>query len=414
VARLYRRHVQSCPHRSQGQRHWTCKCPLWVRGSIENRMVRQSTGLTDWDTARDLIRKWESEGGTFPRAEKVVVPPAGPKTLDEAWQDFLKRKTDAQKVSTTSVYKYRRLRQQLDEFAVRQGLRFLKDFTLNTLEVFQTQWTEAPITCFKKLERMKTFFRFAHSRGWLSVDPTVELLAPKVPPNPTLPFERQEMQRLLAAIDVYPDKTGKTGQENALRLRAFVLLLRYSGLRIGDAVRSRVEQLHGTDLYLRTEKTGQAVYCPLPSQLVKTLLTIPRLSEDHIFWTGQSTLHTAIGIWQRTLKNLFELAGIQKGHAHRFRDTFAVELLLSGVPMDRVSTLLGHSGIRITEKHYAPWVRERQKQLTADVRKAYGRDPILASLGGTQAVRREGEQKSNLFIIGGKEMVPAGGIEPTA
>ena len=32
-------------------------------------------------------------------------------------------------------------------------------------------------------------------------------------------------------------------------------------------------------------------------------------------------------------------------------DTFAVELRLAGVPLDRVSILLGHSSIRITERH---------------------------------------------------------------
>jgi hypothetical protein len=36
--------------------------------------------------------------------------------------------------------------------------------------------------------------------------------------------------------------------------------------------------------------------------------------------------------------------------------------------MDRVSALLGHSSIRVTEKHYSPWVRARQEQLEADVR----------------------------------------------
>jgi len=37
-----------------------------------------------------------------------------------------------------------------------------------------------------------------------------------------------------------------------------------------------------------------------------------------------------------------------------FRVTFAVECLLIGVPLDRVSVLLGPSSIRVTEKHYSP------------------------------------------------------------
>jgi len=56
----------------------------------------------------------------------------------------------------------------------------------------------------------------------------------------------------------------------------------------------------------------------------------------------------------RYLASVFKLAGVHRGHAHRFRDTFAVELLLAGVPLERVSILLDHSSVRITEKHYAP------------------------------------------------------------
>jgi len=73
---------------------------------------------------------------------------------------------------------------------------------------------------------------------------------------------------------------------------------------------------------------------------------------------------------------LFELAEIPNGRAHRFRDTFAVELLLSGVPRERVSVLLGHSSIRVTERHYAPWVRSRQEQLEADLQTACSQDPV--------------------------------------
>ena len=44
-----------------------------------------------------------------------------------------------------------------------------------------------------------------------------------------------------------------------------------------------------------------------------------------------------------------------------------LSLLKAGVPMERVSVLLGHSSIKVTEKHYSPWVRARQEQLEADV-----------------------------------------------
>jgi len=40
-----------------------------------------------------------------------------------------------------------------------------------------------------------------------------------------------------------------------------------------------------------------------------------------------------------------------------------VEWLNAGIPLEEVSRLLGHSSIRTTEKHYAPWVKSRQDRL---------------------------------------------------
>jgi len=54
-----------------------------------------------------------------------------------------------------------------------------------------------------------------------------------------------------------------------------------------------------------------------------------------------------------------------------FRDTFAVEMLLAGVPIDQVSLLLGHASVKITEKSYAPFVKARQLQLQESVRNAW-------------------------------------------
>ena len=47
------------------------------------------------------------------------------------------------------------------------------------------------------------------------------------------------------------------------------------------------------------------------------------------------------------------------------------------MPIERVSRLLGHQSVRITEKHYAPWTESRQRQVEADLQMAWERDPIV-------------------------------------
>src|ERR1700682_2699453 len=104
---------------------------------------------------------------------------------------------------------------------------------------------------------------------------------------------------------------------------------------------------------------------------------LTRVTEKYFFWSGRGKLESIVRSWQTRLRKLFKLANVPNGHAHRFRDTFAVELLLAGVPIERVSILLGHQSVRITEKHYAPWVRSRQEQLEADLANAWSRDPLV-------------------------------------
>jgi integrase/recombinase XerD len=144
-----------------------------------------------------------------------------------------------------------------------------------------------------------------------------------------------------------------------------------------------VDRITENKLFLYTQKTGVPVHSILPDFVLRELDAAPKSSEGHFFWTGKSKLHSAIGKWQRRLQALFKLAEVEGGHAHRFRDTFAVELLLAGVPLERVSVLLGHQSVRVTERHYSPWVRARQEQLEQDLKRVWEQDPmaVMATKG---------------------------------
>ena len=361
----YRRHRKGCEHRGEGRKYRRCRCPIWVDGFLAGQEIRKSLGIADWQKAQDKIRQWEAmESETETGAEPMAIKEAGERFLADA---------KARKLHESTVYKYKLLFKQLGDFAQKRGFRYLNELDLQALDDFRSEWKDGPRSSLKKLERLRAFLRFSERRKWIDANPAADLKAPKIQNRPTMPFTHAEMVKILAA---FPKYAVRARLMNAQRLKAFVLILRYSGMRIGDAVKMKVDRITGNKLFLYTQKTGVPVYCVLPDFVVRELEAAPRSSEGYFFWTGASKLHSAIGKWQRRLQNLFALAEVQEGHAHRFRDTFAVELLLAGVPLERVSVLLGHQSLRITERHYSPWVRARQEQLEQDLKRVWEQDPI--------------------------------------
>jgi integrase len=196
--------------------------------------------------------------------------------------------------------------------------------------------------------------------------------------TPKISFTREEMAQILHACDrLYTDNYGRTGKDNARHIKALVLLLRYSGLRIGDAVTLPASRIADGRLFLRTAKSGTHVSIPLPSLVLDVLANCPRSHPLYFFWTGDCSVKTAVRHWEHKLAKLFRLAKIVGGHPHRFRHTFAIAELVAGTPIDQVSMLLGHSSIKVTEKHYAPWVKARQDQLDASVIRSWEEDPLI-------------------------------------
>jgi integrase/recombinase XerD len=199
--------------------------------------------------------------------------------------------------------------------------------------------------------------KFALRRKWITENPAIELDAPTVKQKPTLPFSDDEMKEIL--------KAAKTAKDP--RAYAFILAMRYSGLRISDTALLAVKNLAGNRLRLHQAKTGEAVTGILPDDVAETLKAAPRTNPKYFFWTGNSKVTHAAEYWRTRLFKIFKKANIVNGHSHRFRDTYAVDLLQAGVSLENVSTLLGHRSIRITERHYSPWVKTRQDALDREL-----------------------------------------------
>jgi integrase/recombinase XerD len=371
---LYRRHKRTCHNfgKRRGEKQRQCKCKFWVNGVLNGREIRQSLDTRDVKKASQKVHEWE--------AKERVVERGAAVTLADAWASMLVD-LEGRKLEPPTVRKYKLLERQMKAYGEDRELIMLAQFNLAELSSFRATWKDGPRTASRKLERLRAFFRFCLDRQWVESNPAAKIKPPKTSLCPTMPLSHEEMVKLLSACDGLKITVQPSGKLGAHRLKTLILLMRYTGLRVSDAVSLTTDRIDGKKIFLYTAKTGVPVYTILPDSVVRALEATPRVTDTRFFWSGQGKRETAVCDWQEKIKAVFDLAGIVKGLSnavsHRLRDTFAVELLLAGVPIERVSILLGHQSVSVTEKHYNPWVRSRQEQLEADVASAWKLDPAL-------------------------------------
>jgi len=377
---IYTRHAADCGHADDTQ--WRrCRCPKWLRGVLPNgEAIRESGGTRSWEQAERNARKKEAE------ADPTCVEQAQPRraTVKDAIRMFLEDE-EARGLEHSSRKKSRTLfeRQFLPFCEARKFLHIDQIVPVDLTE-FRSTWNNGDVTTHRKHERMHSFFAFCVANDLRRKNPMDALKKPKTPDVvPTDYFLPKEFEKVVAATDKYEYGGGNDNQHRGQRLRALTLLMRWSGLAILDATSLERDRLskneNGDDqIFLYRAKTGVAVNVVIPHEVGDELRALPNSNARYFFWSGNGDARSAAKAFQRSYWKLFKLADIQKPdgapkrcHPHMFRDTFAVELLLAGVPLDQVSLLLGHSSVKITERHYAPFCKARQEQLATSVKLAW-------------------------------------------
>ena len=216
---IHRRHRKRCKHRHEGRLWRHCDCPIHLDGFLNGRRIRQTLGTRNWTRAKEMERDWEIAGRVVEEEQPQQLT-----SVADACKAFL-ADAKARNLRPATLYKYDLLFRQLQKFADNAGLTVINKFDLDALRCFRESWPNRNIAGKKKLEALRTFFQFCWEGGWISQNPATNLKAPKTSSPPTLPFNDQEVDRILAACSQYSANYGGTGHANAHRLRALVLLL---------------------------------------------------------------------------------------------------------------------------------------------------------------------------------------------
>jgi integrase len=328
-----------------------CGCKIYEEYRVNGKRFRRTLKTTNWQKALADARKKELDGFKSP-AKSPTIEQACDKYLEDA---------KARELRDSTLYKFRLLFKRLQDFARDKGLVYVSDFDLDKLRDFRSSWPNKNESARVKLGNLRAFFRFCVKSKWVQENYALDLKPPKVIDPKIEPLEREEFEKILKACDK---------RKNKLILRAMILVLRYTGLRIRDVVTLRRDTVRNGRILLRTAKTGTDVYCPLPPQAVEALAAVSTPGKFY-FWSGTSKPKSAVGDYQRSLAKVFDLAEVPRAYPHLFRHTFATDLLGRGVSIQTVAVLLGHSSTKITERRYSHWIKSRQENLEAEVKKSW-------------------------------------------
>lgn len=201
---------------------------------------------------------------------------------------------------------------------------------------------------------VRSFLRFLVSQG--NIQPGLEAAAPSPPQwtHEALPVRLtpEEVERLLA---VYQD-----GTPNHLRHLAILLLLARLGLRAGEIIALRLDDIDWFEgrLFIRPGKTHQERCLPLPHEVGRALAAYlkdgrPRSESRQVFLQGRApfTPLTSNSVIHWAVNQALQRAGISKRPqlgSHLFRHTVASQMLNQGASFKDVADVLGHRSLQTT------------------------------------------------------------------
>jgi site-specific recombinase XerD len=289
-------------------------------------------------------------------------------------EDALEQWIAGRKAQGPTHKSYQTIKRTMLRWAQSRGIENLSDVTADALDSWIASWTDASNTQGFRLSRVRAFFLWAH--GLHKIEDNPALMLPSIKRDDqeeTQPLTAKQFDELIAATYKYDADRSADKDKFGADLRAVFLTQRWTGLRLSDVLMLPRSGIQGNRVVTKMQKTGDPFDQVVPVAVIEALNAVPMREtqhEDQFFWSRKCNHRVLAGMWTPRIRRINKYISLKndKGepmqfHSHMLRDTFAVELLLAGMSLDKVSKLLGHKSTRVTEKHYAPWVKARKDQL---------------------------------------------------
>jgi site-specific recombinase XerD len=397
------RHSAKCPDRSKGEKFLDCSCkkslrvwspeeqlqfrvPTRERSKSEaEKYRRQYLNRHDPEHARDLARldQYDADEATKGGPKRIPIDDAVVAYINNLRKDKKAHGTIKGMESfwgyadpiSTKVLRHGKFLKWIHGMAFVQP-KYLDEITPEMLDSFIATWTVGDTTENRMRVQLKSFFKFCTlDRDWLEKNPARRIKLIKVRRgNRTTAFTPEQVAAIFAAVDEYHPASERE------RLRAYVHLLRYSGMDLIDATQFKPSNLVGRILTYRRQKTGEMTWAiELPVHVADMLRALPGPMP---FRTASFSITCDCRNWRLRLKRLFKLAGIasvttdvredRAPHAKMMRDTFASESLNAGIDIRNVQHMLGHMNLATTARYYLPHTEADKAAHLAMLRKAAG------------------------------------------
>lgn len=209
-----------------------------------------------------------------------------------------------------------------------------------------------PRSIARNLAALRSFYGFLLLDGYIAQDPTELLDNPRVPKHLPTVLSREEVERILACLDL------SLPQER--RDHCILELLYTSGLRISELCNLKISDLYLDEGFLRVVGKGNKQrLVPLAHRAVKEIklwlqerneINIKHGEEDILFVSHQRGKRVSRITVFHNLKLYVLRAGIEKNISpHTFRHTFATHLLEGGANLRAIQQMLGHEKLGTTQ-----------------------------------------------------------------